>query len=323
MEERPLDQCPLCRVPGSLPSPAPMHETYVFPFDCRRCGSFELPGQVEASLNHEELPLPALQAIRYFIARANAARRTPRLEWEYLKRQKESPEIPGVAEQADNLLLLVGDGQRNNIGDFYEFGEILPCAKVGAMHDNDFIYLLQGLERLTLIASAGVDPPMVKLTFEGWAKHAELKRGRALARNAFMAMPFSNEQVQRAFENCFTPAVKETGFDLKRLDQEQGAGLIDDQLRVRLNTARFVIADLTDSNVNVFWEAGFAEGQRKPVIYTCESSYWESTAKKHFDTNHLKTIPWEERNLDEAAKRLAATIRWTIPESRPLEDASL
>jgi nucleoside 2-deoxyribosyltransferase len=44
---------------------------------------------------------------------------------------------------------------------------------------------------------------------------------------------------------------------------------IDDQMRVALRTSRFVVADLTRGNRGAYWEAGFAEGLGRPVIYTC------------------------------------------------------
>ena len=56
------------------------------------------------------------------------------------------------------------------------------------------------------------------------------------------------------------------------------AGLIDDRLRVEIRTSRFLIADLTHENAGAYWEAGFAEGLGKPVIYTCEKSKFD-TAK--------------------------------------------
>jgi nucleoside 2-deoxyribosyltransferase len=91
--------------------------------------------------------------------------------------------------------------------------------------------------------------------------------------------------------------------------------LIDDRLRVAIRQARFVVADLTHHNRGAYWEAGFAEGLGKPVIYTCRRDVFEDgTAGTHFDTNHHLTVVWEVENLDEAAKKLTATIRSTLPD---------
>jgi nucleoside 2-deoxyribosyltransferase len=85
-----------------------------------------------------------------------------------------------------------------------------------------------------------------------------------------MAMQFDSE-MDRVVKDCFKPAVARTGFELRVLTDGQPAGSIDDQLRVALRTSRFVIADLTHDNNGAYWEAGFAEGLGRPVIYTCRS----------------------------------------------------
>jgi nucleoside 2-deoxyribosyltransferase len=95
--------------------------------------------------------------------------------------------------------------------------------------------------------------------------------------------------------------------------------LIDDQLRVALRTSRFVVADLTHGNNGAYWEAGFAEGLGRPVIYTCRKSEWKKKAS-HFDTNHLVTVIWDPTDLKKAEDQLSATIRATLPQEAKLSD---
>lgn len=101
-----------------------------------------------------------------------------------------------------------------------------------------------------------------------------------------------------------------TGFELRKLTDNQPAGLIDDQIRASILSGRFVIADLTHGSHGAYWEAGFAEGLHLPVIYTCEKSAWKKGT--HFDTNHLLTIIWDATDLKKAENELAATIRATL-----------
>lgn len=132
-------------------------------------------------------------------------------------------------------------------------------------------------------------------------------------------MKFGDENLDRIFNDCFVSAVKKTGFSLERVDTNPEAGLIDDKIRVDIRNSRFIIADLTDENRGVYWEAGYAEGLGKPVIYTCEKKYFDEH-KTHFDTNHHLTIVWEVEKLEEAAKRLKATIRATLPDEAKMTD---
>ena len=140
-----------------------------------------------------------------------------------------------------------------------------------------------------------------------------------------MAMKFGDEELNRVVNDCFKPAVKATGFELCVLTDGQPAGLIDDQLRVALRTARFVIADLTHGNKGACWESGFAEGLGRPVIYTCRKNEWDqrdqpSELKVHFDTNHHLTVIWDPENLQDAAAGLTATIRNTLPAEAKMTD---
>jgi hypothetical protein len=124
----------------------------------------------------------------------------------------------------------------------------------------------------------------------GWEKFAQLKETRINSRTAFMAMKFGDTQLEDMVESCFKPAVKRAGFELKKLTDEQPAGLIDDQIRASILSGRFVIADLTHGSHGAYWEAGFAEGLNLPVIYTCEKTAWDER-KTHFDTNHSRSVP--------------------------------
>jgi nucleoside 2-deoxyribosyltransferase len=97
------------------------------------------------------------------------------------------------------------------------------------------------------------------------------------------------------------------------------AGLIDNRLRVEILTSRFLIADLTHGNAGAYWEAGYAEGLGKPVIYTCEERIFEGKGT-HFDTNHHYTVRWRKDKFKETADDLKATIRATLPAEAKLED---
>ena len=181
----------------------------------------------------------------------------------------------------------------------------------------------QGLQAKGLIWDYAANGRFI-LSLDGWAEVERLQKERTRTGNlAFIAMPFGNERLNSLVANHFVPAVRSAGFELRRLDQGQPAGLIDDQLRVRIRTARFVVSDLTDRNNGAYWEAGFAEGLGTPVIYSCERSVFESDQKSerpHFDTNHLVTVLWEAQAPEAAAKQLKAIIRATLPADATMRD---
>ena len=159
----------------------------------------------------------------------------------------------------------------------------------------------------------------VTLTFKGWEHYETLLKGRESYRKAFMAMAFGHSDLDRIVDEVFREAVRQTGFELHRLDDSPRAGLIDDRLRIEIQSADFVIADLTHDNLGAYWEAGYAEGLGKPVIYTCEETKFTSE-KTHFDTNHHLTVTWDKGAPNGAAEDLKATIRATLPELAKQQD---
>jgi nucleoside 2-deoxyribosyltransferase len=95
---------------------------------------------------------------------------------------------------------------------------------------------------------------------------------------------------------------------IERIDDQPEAGVIDNIMRQRIRNAPFVIADLTHANNGAYWEAGFAEGLGKPVIYLCKQTVWEER-RTHFDTNHCTTLMWDDAGHERFSKLLVASIR--------------
>ncbi len=137
-------------------------------------------------------------------------------------------------------------------------------------------------------------------------------------------MKYGDSVSDEMYEECFKPACLEAGFELRRLDETPKAGLIDDNLRVEIRNCRFLLSDLSHGNQGAYWEAGFAEGLGKPVIYLCEKSVFEDEqTKPHFDTNHCQTVVWEQDRKGQAKNDLKATIRATLPaEAKMVDDTT-
>jgi hypothetical protein len=233
--------------------------------------------------------------------------------------------LPSPSEQFDDLVIFVGDHQPSPA----EPAELPPDAvsawigsAITQSSPNEGLeWLLLQRASKDLIEEQGKYEQnwLLALTMAGWDRYYALKRAETVSRTAFMAMQFGDEELNNVVDHCFKPAVDRAGYELRVLIDKQPAGCIDDQLRVALRTSRFVIADLTHGNHGAYWEAGFAEGLGRSVIYTCRKTEWDKR-KTHFDTNHLVTIIWEQDKLEEAGTRLTATIRATLPGEARLTD---
>jgi len=207
-------------------------------FSCSQCGIFGL------TKNAEFIAFPALLAtprkrsvLSYAISKRTLPLRpgtnTIVFDADECERIVKADYLPTPQEQADNLIRWLGDhlsgpGQRLRIA-FQEQGPT-----IGAQSSQGFLFIVQGLAGSGLLQS---DQTMdaashVTLTFDGWSRYEELRRGVPTGRKAFIAMKYGDPVLDALVENHFKPAIADTGFVLRRLDDEQPAGLIDDRLRV-------------------------------------------------------------------------------------------
>jgi nucleoside 2-deoxyribosyltransferase len=78
------------------------------------------------------------------------------------------------------------------------------------------------------------------------------------------------------------------GFDCVaiRIDREAPLGGLVDRIKAEIRRARFVVTDLTDERPSCYFEVGYAEALRKPVIFVAsKESVMEpgQPTKIHFD----------------------------------------
>lgn len=308
-------QCPVCETPlldGTVHAGARGHF-----FNCSRCGLFGLTHEAEIVTIPALLSTPRKRSVlSYAISRTQ--RRGPDtivFDADDCKRIIEAGYLPTPLEQADSLIRWLGDHLAGP-GDELIVAFSHHGSAIGALSEDGFDFVVQGLTNQGSLRTRGQSinsGTQVTLTFDGWRLYEELRRGTPSGRKAFIAMKYGDPALDAIVKDHFKPAVAETGFVLRRLDDEQPAGLIDDRLRVEIQSSRFLLVDLSHGNHGAYWEAGYAEGLRKPVIYLCEESKF--TEASHFDTNHHLHVLWNPADLEPAMKKLKATIRATIPEA--------
>jgi hypothetical protein len=192
-----------------------------------------------------------------------------------LQRFTHGTALPKPVEQRDNLILWIGSTQANPaawaLTDKRRLAAIVGCAIAAPdQHEPGLHWLITQLSHEFLF---GVDPKTgqqveqaYQLTMVGWNLYNSLLRREIEGRNAFMAMDFNDSDIDEAYDKCFKPAAKRAGFDLRKLNEGQAAGLIDNQLRARIRSTRIVVADLSTDNSGAYFEAGLAEGFGVSVV---------------------------------------------------------
>lgn len=289
-------------------------------YNCPSCGEFILTRYAQHSVksftnNRSDEDNRAL--LSHYIRASQTDNEWPEFGRVQIKKILEK-DFPSVTEKSDLIIKWVGDkstyeGEEINAHSFC----LEMCSFAGLKNITELSYHVSALEKNNLVKAViypNGSPTNIKLTFEGWQHYDKIGQGHENYNKAFMAMQFGDNDLDNIFTNHFKPAVLETGFKLFRLDERPKSGLIDNRLRQEIKTSKFVIADLTHDNLGAYWEAGYAEGVGKEVIYTCEESKFEK-AKTHFDVRHHLTIKWKKGEEQKAIDELKATIRLTFPEA--------
>ena len=121
--------------------------------------------------------------------------------------------------------------------------------------------------------------------------------------HVFVAMPFTDE-----FDDIYyygvEPAVKAAGYLCERADTRCFSGDILDWLKGRIQSAAFVIADLTTANPNVYLEVGYAWGFKRPTILLTRD-----LGDLKFDVRGQRCVIYKRiRDLEESLKRELAQM---------------
>lgn len=120
------------------------------------------------------------------------------------------------------------------------------------------------------------------------------RRTQTLSTRAFVAMWFG-EEMNKVWEIGIRPAIENAGYEAFRIDKHEHVNRIDDEILAQIRSSRFSIADFTSEpekpRGGVYFEAGFALGLDRPVIWTAHNRMQQEI---HFDTRQYNHIFWSD-----------------------------
>lgn len=122
----------------------------------------------------------------------------------------------------------------------------------------------------------------------------------------FVAMSF-HPSMSPAFDDGIKPAIEtDCGLQALRVDRVEHNDPITDRILAGIRSAQVVVADFTLQRQGVYFEAGYALGLGRIVIWTCHKAEEE---KLHFDTRQYNHILWD--TPADLREKLAARIQAT------------
>lgn len=290
-------------------------------FKCEVCGCYDVSSSaLRGKLDPERHELSAIQRaiLSHRIREANIAGRLPPLMTTYeIDDVIATGRLPTPAQQAINIIRFVGD---LTAASGKPVRQLLPHfhASVGSPNRDFALRIAKQLVRagvLDAVDCAEMHSPNeimeVDLTLHGWERYEAEQRGQLSGNYGFMALQFGDAALDSFFTDVIKPAVSSIGFELVDMRDTAEAGIIDNVMRVRIRDAAFVLVDLTHANQNAYWEAGYAEGLGKPVLYICNRQTFEESGT-HFDANHCTTVLWDSTDPETFTKDLIATLRRSL-----------
>lgn len=133
-----------------------------------------------------------------------------------------------------------------------------------------------------------VDP---RLTYQGLGKVIQIQESGRKSNRCFIAMSFSDGN--KDLRETLKTAIKNTGYTPIVIDEihYESHKTINDAIIAEIRKCKFMVAEFTEHKHGVYFEAGFALGLNKPVIYACNQDDFKNT---HFDTKHYPHIIYAE-----------------------------
>lgn len=224
--------------------------------------------------------------------------------------------LPNPAEQALNIIRFIGDKTKLS-GE--PLGSLSPSfhAEVGSVRRefaHDLLFELVESRKIKandVSDSSGFDAMDVRLTLNGWELYDAERSGKVAGNYGFIALKFGDSVLDPFLQQHIKPAINSIGMELRDMRDTAQAGIIDNLMRMQIRDSAFVLVDLTHDNSGAYWEAGYAEGLGKPVLYICEKSKFNAV-RTHFDTSHSTTVVWDTDKPEEFKEMLVATLKRSL-----------
>lgn len=322
MSEVPV-QCPICLSPDGAGCVSWSEGKDATSFRCDICGEFEASGTALSSYLRPDYPgwNPVKRAAVSHAVRSatDSGGRRPMLMTDWLEDQLVNgrAKLPSPAQQATNIIRYIGDLVSGS-GEPVSNAPASFFASVGSPSQNAAMRLVRQLMMRGLLSgieagdfSCPADTINIDLTLSGWEAYEAERHGQVAGNYGFIALKFGDPELDPFLRDVIKPAIASLGYALEDLRDAARAGIIDNVMRARIRDAAFVLVDLSHANAGAYWEAGYAEGLGKPVLYLCKRSVFDEHGT-HFDTNHCTTVMWDPGDTESFTRELVATLRRSL-----------
>jgi nucleoside 2-deoxyribosyltransferase len=292
MTDERQDSCPICKLKDYGIGKRSSGGDYIF--NCPRCKNFIITFEALVDTENQD-PIPKLSAwIRDFNEKRSGV---PEIYRESLKEIPAS--LPDYSPREKQTKLLQNIERKTEYpGKPVDIVSKHDIPLAWASTEEEFLYYInslieRGFLKKPFPTTLSSDMPFsVVITANGWDYLEERERHIEERTQAFVAMSFS-ENLKSIYEGPISRAITKAGYKPYRVDAEPHSDRIDAKIISEIKNSRFVVADVTEQKLGVYFEAGYALGLGLQVIWCVRKDDLE---KVHFDTRQYRHIVWETEN---------------------------
>lgn len=272
--------CPLCQEQSANCPPA---NTRTHDIECPNCGSFRITFGAVHALQGKEATAFDIASWVYGQTQLGG---TPKVDKSTIDLVRTYPR-PTTKKRAELYLGRVIEMLDNKlIGRFQPYDIKLRVASWSHSND-DAVALANYLSELGALELIDTSTER-RLVAKGHIIYEEMTLKRISFSQVFVAMWF-DDTMNDAYKNGFETAIIASGYTPLRIDRKEHNEKIDDQIVAEIRRSAFVVADFTKHRHGVYYEAGFAHGLGRNVLFTCRN---DELSKLHFDVRQYNTIVW-------------------------------
>ncbi len=313
-----MEKCFLCDQMANVVGSQPLEQIY--DYTCPNCGRFSISSDFKNFFNIKQdgHVFPLLSG--YIREMNELGKYDVYISMENYKDILASPLIPHTIGAKLEKLILHYYKKTKFFGEEFEPDFSSDYSICYANNEDEAESLFFELVELSF-AKQSHFPGRYSLTLEG-IQHAEhITNTRPSSNTCFVAMWFATE-MNDVYEHAIKPAIEDkSNYDYIAIQvgKKEHNNDITDEIIAGIRECSFMIADMTGYRGGVYFEAGFAKGLGKQVIFTCRQDWFSGETDKdgkvikekvHFDIDHQNIIVWETK--EELKKRIVDRIRATI-----------
>ena len=193
---------------------------------------------------------------------------------------------------------------------FNTYGTKLDFSKINPQIHKIISYLRdKNVDYATIGKSMNEEFPVhAQLNPNGWQRIEELEIADKNNKNVFIAISF--DEKAKATREALKSGIANAGYQPILIDEVTHNHQIVPEMFRKIRESKFLVIDISIPNTGAYYEAGYAYGLGKEVIFCCNEESFDSQDKNmrpHFDVSQKQMIRWKDET--DLIKKLTQWIK--------------